>query len=86
MKLYVKPEHEEQGLKVGPMQWVIVDGLKYYWRFFENLTNSHIERMKREIKEGKQPLVDSKELAANRYFHMSKLVDPSIFVDEEKTS
>ncbi|QQG33800.1 hypothetical protein ZPAH1_orf00038 [Aeromonas phage ZPAH1] len=84
MELYVKPEHDEQGLKVGPMQWIIVDGLKYFWRFFDNLTSSHFERMKREIKEGKQPIGDSRDLAANRYFYMSKSLDPSSLVDENE--
>lgn len=83
MKLVVKEQHNEEGMIVGPMQWIDDGENLYYWRFHQKFTRELYDRMLVEIANGKSPVGSSKELAARRYISMGYNVDPMTLITIE---
>lgn len=87
MKLIVKEAHMEDGMTVGPYQWIEKpDGVLYAWRFHKAFTRELYERMMSELADGKPAVGDSKELAARKYLKFGVVVDPSTLVSENENS
>ncbi|ASU00346.1 hypothetical protein [Aeromonas phage AS-yj] len=85
MKLIVKEAHTEDGMTVGPYQWIEkTDGTLYAWRFHRVVTNELYDRMVNELLDGKPPVGDSKDLAARKYLKFGIITDPSTLPSENK--
>jgi len=80
MKLIVKDTHTEDGMTVGPFQWIEKDGSLYVWRFHQKFTSELYDRMLRELNDGKPSVGESKDLAARKYLKFGNEVDPSSLV------
>lgn len=77
MKLIVKAPHVEDGMTIGPFQWIENDGNLYVWRFHQKFTRELYDRMLRELNDGKPFVGESKDLAARKYLKFGIEVDPS---------
>lgn len=72
MRLYYKPEHDEEGFPVGPYHWAVLpDGRMYAFRYSRPPCHDVRERIADAIRTSSvPPLGSSPELAARRYFAM----------------
>lgn len=86
MKLIVKAPHVEDGMTIGPFQWIEKDGSLYVWRFHQKFTSELYDRMLRELNDGKPSVGESKDLAARKYLKFGIEVDADELESSEVVS